>query len=69
MEPLALLLVAFGLPAAVWPYRFAKLDNVWHKYTTLQHVEEIEPSDGVVKLARAFGVFLILLGVVFTVIL
>ena len=67
MEPGGLLLVLFGLPAIVWPYRIAKFNEAMDAIGSKRRSSEVEPADWNVTMTRLFGVGFALFGLFITV--
>jgi len=61
---MGLVLLLFGLPNAVWPYKMARFEERWHSIGSKRRWSEVEPADWKVAFTRAAGVGMILFGIV-----
>ncbi|MFC4549812.1 MULTISPECIES: hypothetical protein [Halorussus] len=66
MEPFGLLLVLFGLPGAVWPYKIAKFGEAMDAIGSTRKSSEVEPAGWNVALTRLVSVGMMLFGLVMT---
>lgn len=65
MDPaLAFLLIVFGIPLAVWPYRVALFGEQTDSIGSKRSWSEVEPTESKVKLTRILGVVMTVVGVV-----
>ncbi|MFC6731413.1 MULTISPECIES: hypothetical protein [unclassified Haladaptatus] len=64
VNPVGLVLIAFGLPAAIWPYRISRLQERLDAVGSTTPWDEVEPADWRVALTRIVGVSLCLVGLV-----
>jgi hypothetical protein len=60
-------LLAFGVPGAVWPYRMARLGERVDAVGSRRSWSEVEPSDWNVSLTRAVGVCCTVVGLLWVV--
>ncbi len=61
--PLAFVLLAFGLPGAIWPYEVARFEEQLDSIGSKRSWSEAEPADWKVVLARVVGVGMVVFGV------
>jgi hypothetical protein len=59
----ALILLLFGLPGTVWPYKTARLGEQFDSIGSKRSWSEVEPADWKVTLTRVVGVVMVLIGV------
>jgi hypothetical protein len=59
---IAVILVLFGLPAAVFPYRIAKFREALDAIGSKRKSSEVEPAGWNIFLTRIVGVLLVLFG-------
>lgn len=62
VAPEAVILVAFGLPSAVWPHAVARLEERLDSIGSTRSWNEVEPAAWKVTLPRVVGVAATLLG-------
>lgn len=62
-NPAGLLLVLFGLPAAIWPYKMARFEEQMDSIGSKRSWSEVEPAEWKVVLTRIAGVVMMLIGV------
>ncbi|WP_323676272.1 hypothetical protein [Halorubellus sp. PRR65] len=60
---LAIVLLVFGLPGAVWPYKMARLEERFDSIGSKRSWSEVETADWKVILTRVVGVLMALVGV------
>ena len=61
-DPTGILLVALGLPGAVWPYEFARLEERIDSIGSKRSWHDVEPADWKGSLTRAVGIGMVLVG-------
>jgi hypothetical protein len=61
---LALFLLGFGIPHAVWPYRLARFEEQLDSIGSKRSWSEVEPADWKVTLTRVIGVGMTFLGAI-----
>ena len=59
---MALILVAFGLPGAIWPHKVARFEEQMDSIGSKRSWSEVEPAGWKVVLTRAIGVGMVLAG-------
>lgn len=63
MDPgLAVILVVFGLPNAMWPYEVARFQERIHAIGSKRSWSKVEPADWKVTLTRIFGIVMVIGG-------
>jgi hypothetical protein len=62
VNPVGVLLLAFGLPSAVWPYKLARFEERWDSIGSKRSWSEVEPADWKVALNRVVGVGMVAAG-------
>ncbi|MFC7044414.1 hypothetical protein ACFQH6_02430 [Halobacteriaceae archaeon GCM10025711] len=62
-EPIGLVLVLFGLPGAIWPYRIARFEERMDSIGSKRSWSEVEPADWKVAFTRFVGAGMVLVGV------
>ena len=60
---MALILLVFGVPGAVWPYKMARLEEQFDSIGSKRSWSEVEPADWKVTLTRVVGVVMLLFGI------
>lgn len=60
-------LVAFGLPGAIWPYRTARLGERVQGIGSNRSWDEIEPADWNVSVTRVAGILFTVVGLLWAV--
>lgn len=64
MDPgLAVVLLVFGLPGAVWPYKYARFEERIDAIGSKRSWSEVEPADWKVRLTRVIGTAMVIGGV------
>ncbi|WP_435348900.1 hypothetical protein [Haloarchaeobius sp. HRN-SO-5] len=61
--PIAVILVVFGLPGAVWPYKVARFEEQMDSIGSKRSWSEVEPADWKVGLTRVVGIGMSVFGV------
>ncbi|ELZ57643.1 MULTISPECIES: hypothetical protein [Halorubrum] len=61
---LALLLLAVGIPHAVWPYEIGRFGERLDSIGSKRAWSEVEPAEWNVKLTRAVGIGTVVLGLI-----
>jgi hypothetical protein len=61
---LALFLLGFGIPNAVWPYRLARFEERLDSIGSKRSWSEVEPADWKVTLTRVAGIGMAVLGTI-----
>ena len=63
MEPeLALILLVFGFPSAIWSYKIARFEEQLDGIGSKRSWSEIEPADWKVGLTRVIGIGMTIIG-------
>ncbi|WP_338729171.1 hypothetical protein [Haladaptatus sp. DJG-WS-42] len=62
INPVGIFLLLAGLPAALWPYRLARLGEQVDAIGSTTPLAGVEPADWNVLLTRVIGVGMILVG-------
>lgn len=61
---IGIILLLFGLPAAIWPYKVSRFEEAIDAIGSKRDSFEVEPADWKVTLNRYGGVIMTILGVV-----
>lgn len=57
MDPaLAIFLLVFGIPGAIWPYQLARFEEQFDSIGSKRSWSEVEPADWKVTVTRFMGV-------------
>jgi len=63
MEPeLALIMLVFGFPSAIWPYKIARFEERLDGIGSRRSWSEIEPAEWKVGLTRVIGIGMTIIG-------
>lgn len=65
MNLAGIVVLLFGLPMAIWPYRIAKVKEMLDAIGSTRSSARVEPAGWYVTLTRIFGVGMSLLGLMF----
>lgn len=60
--PLAFLLLVFGAPGAIWPYKLARFEEQLDAIGSKRSWSEVEPADWKVLLTRIIGSGMAIIG-------
>lgn len=60
---IGVMLLIPGIPAAIWPYKFARFNEQINAIRTTTPGYAVEPADWWVKLTRILGIVLVVVGV------
>lgn len=60
----SIMLIAFGLPGAIWPYKLARFGEQLDAIGSKRSWSEVEPADWNVALTRIIGLAFVTFGVV-----
>lgn len=58
------MLLAFGLPGAVWPYKVARFEEQLDSIGSKRAWHEVEPADWKVTVTRIIGLAMVTFGIV-----
>ena len=61
-SPVGFVLVLFGLPMAIWPYKLTRFEEQMDAIGSTRSWSEVEPADWKVLLNRALGVVFVVVG-------
>lgn len=63
MDPvLTFVCLVFGIPGAVWPYKFARFEEQLDAIGSKRSWSEVEPAEWKVLLTRVMGIVMALVG-------
>lgn len=63
MDPsLAILLLLFGIPGTIWPYKVARFEEQMDSIGSKRSASEVEPAGWKVILTRIIGIGMIIIG-------
>lgn len=62
MNPVGLILIAIGLPGAIWPYNVARFQEQMDSIGSTRPWHEVEPAEWRVFLTRILSVGMCLIG-------
>ena len=63
INPLGVILLVFGLPGALWPYKIAKFEEQVDSIGSKRDSFDVGPADWKVLITRVLGVLMTVVGV------
>ena len=62
-SPVAVVLLVFGLPMVIWPYKISRFEERMDSIGSKRSWSEVEPADWKVFANRVLGILFVLIGI------